>query len=213
MHRNRRYLFAVVAATALTASAATALVVGRQHNDAQAQASPPPGTLAVLAHAAGTADRVPAELLKLPVAEHFASPSAAGARLALSDNGRDYFVVPGKSGTTCLVYTRGAGSDFESGGTCAATALLRTGAIYVTEPQATGGLLASMLVSDGYSTATSNGIDAAVRNNVVVLHGASQIVNLSGSASGRVDFGVQSPSGAVPAQTSTAATPTETVSP
>lgn len=213
MHRKTRYLSAVVAATALAASLATALIVGRQHNDAQARATPPPGTLAILAQPATAADRVPAELLKLPVAEQFASPSAAGARFALTDGGRDYFVIPGKSGTTCLVYVRGAGADFESGGSCAANALLRTGAIYMTEPQADGTLLASMLVSDGYARATSNGVDSAIRNNVSVLHGASQVANLSGSAADRVDFGAQTPSGATPAQTTTATAPAQTVGP
>lgn len=213
MRRKTRYLFALVAATALAASAATALIVGRQHNDAQARAAAPPGTLAILAQAPTAADRVPAELLELPVAEQFASPSAAGARFALSDGGRDYFVVPGKLGTTCLVYARGAGADFESGGTCAANGLLRTGAIYMTEPQADGTLLASLLVSDGYARATNNGIDSPVQNNVAVLHGASQVLSLSGSTSGRIDFGAQTPSGAAPAPTSTAIAPSETVTP
>jgi hypothetical protein len=213
MHRKRPYLVAVVAATALAASAATALIVGRQHNDARATTSPPPGTLAILSRAPIAADHVPPELLKLPVAEQFASPSAAGARFALSDDGRDYFVIPGKSGTTCLVYTRGAGADFDSGGTCAANALLRTGAIYITEPEADGTLLASMLVSDGYARATSNGVDVPVRSNVVILHGASQVVSLSGSVTGQVDFGPQTPSGSISTQTSTTATPTATVGP
>lgn len=110
------------------------------------------------------------------------------------------------------MYARGAGNDFESGGTCADTALLKTSAIYMTEPQADGTLLASMLVSDGFARVTSNGLDSVLRNNVVIAHGASQIVHLSGSVSSeRIDLGPQAPAGTVPTTSSTTSAPTSTV--
>jgi hypothetical protein len=130
------------------------------------------------------------------------------------DGLRTYFVVPGKAGTICLFYASGSGSDLESGGTCADATLLRSQAIYLSEAQPDGTSLVSLLLSDGYSEIKSGGARAEVRNNVAILHGATDVVTATGpgTAPATIELGPQTPPRvAQPQNSSVGPRPTMTV--
>lgn len=154
----------------------------------------PSGTIALLDRARSENDRLPAALLRLPVAEYFGDP--LGARFATSDGLRRFFLVPGKGQSLCLVYASGTGSDLVSAGTCSPLAGLLGSGIYFSEVLAPGQVSVALVVPDGYQTAEMAGRSARVDNNVAVLPpGPTGPVRLNGNGliELTVDIGKQGP--------------------
>lgn len=152
-----------------------------------------PGTLAILAQPVTAEDALPPELLDNPVVELV--DGLSGARLALVREDWRYYIAPGKEETACLLMVRGAGPTLEAASTCAPTDLLKKGTIYLSEPQGDGSVKVQGIVGDGYTTVSSSKASTQVVNNLFVLEGSTEKIELTGEgfAKQEVDLGLQSP--------------------
>jgi hypothetical protein len=148
------------------------------------------GSVSALAHAAGTADTLPQDVLDYPFADrNFASPNGGGSRLLQEQGSLSLYAVPGKGGMVCLVEVDTVAET--AGGACADRSVLRTGSIYMADRQEDGSRQVVGLVGDGHTYAEADGKRAPVRNNAFVLshvEGADLTVG-SPSASQHVDIG------------------------
>lgn len=129
----------------------------------------PPGTLGVLERASTGADALPTWYQELPAAEHMLIDEA---KLVGEVEGRSYYIVPGESQTTCLVYVTEMG---ESAGTCAATSGLMSNGLYFTEIGGAGedAAVTAVALPDGFDSATmdTGGRVVGEGQNLVVIQG------------------------------------------
>lgn len=197
---RRSALIAIVPlALAVAAGFAALANQGESVGDSRTMQHAATGALALLGRAPTASDRLPAAVLASPAARQFGNTSAA--RLAATIGNRSYFVVPGSDGSVCLIFSEGSGATATNGGTCADRALLRTGAVYLSEPLPDGTTTVAGIVSDGVRRASAGSAMATVRNNVFVIQGAAASrITLDGpSVSLTVDTGLSAPTATVTA--------------
>jgi hypothetical protein len=169
------------------AVAATAAAVGRGGSDKVRIGN---GSVSALSRAARPTDRLPAEILAYPFAEHnFASPTGAGSRLLQSDGALSLYAVPGKSGMVCLVEV----DEFAqtSGAACADRSVLLTGSIFMADRNEDGTQQVTGLVGDGHTYAEANGKRVRIEFNAFLLRGVqgSEITIGSATAAQTVEVG------------------------
>ena len=139
----------------------------------------PSGRLAALEAPQASSDRLPSELADYPVAERL---DAASSRHLATVDGKEFFIVRGTSQTTCLIYTSGSNTTFQTAGTCGATGALMSDGIYFREYNSDGEGLTAVVVPDGYTTAMTEDATVEVSNNLVVFTGpVPKTVRLSGN--------------------------------
>jgi hypothetical protein len=148
------------------------------------------GNVSALAQAARPGDRLPAEVLAYPFAEHnFASPTGAGSRLLRSEGSLSIYAVPGKAGMLCLVELDEV--EQTSGGACTDRSVLLTGSIFMSEQAEDGSQQVVGLVGDGHTYAEAAGKRVGVERNVFLLRGvrADKVTIGSPTAAQTVDIG------------------------
>lgn len=138
-----------------------------------------PAKMSLMTRPTQADDRLPAGFEKLPIAERVSD--VAAARLARSVDGQNYYVVPGKASSICLIRTSGAGDALETAGTCGALSEMNSTGVYLASGTPDSVTIA-VLVPDGYEMATAPGRQASVINNLALLpQGAPGTVVLRGS--------------------------------
>ena len=148
------------------------------------------GKVSSLARSAKSGDRLPAEVLAYPFAEHnFASPSGAGSRLLKTDGSLSLYAVPGKAGMVCLVEVDELAQT--SGAACADRSVLLTGSIFMADRNDDGTQQVVGLVGDGHTYAEANGKRVGVDGNVFLLRGdrTDQVTIGSATAAQTVNIG------------------------
>lgn len=127
------------------------------------------GSVSALKRPATNADALPARVLELPFARHFADP--AKARLALRDGERSVYVVPGRDASLCLVVVEQNGAI---GLNCAGRSVLRSGAVWQGTGNDDGSTDIVGIVGDGIAYAQGeSGGRVAVKDNVFTIDGAT----------------------------------------
>lgn len=191
---RRAALIAIVPLAVAFAAAFAALVQqsdgGKTSIEAETNVS---GVVSSLDRPALKSDRLPPWIQTTPAASRFDDPSRA--RLGAVVGERRYFVVPGRGNSLCLIFTEGAGADGSSGGTCAGRVTLRTGSIYLSQPNADGTATIAGIASDELTQAYSGSESVPVSGNVYVLRNATApTVILSGDrAVIEVEVGLSAP--------------------
>jgi hypothetical protein len=148
------------------------------------------GKVSALARAATPRDRLPAEVLGYPFAQHnFASSSGVGSRLLKTDGSLRLYAVPGKGGLLCLVEVDEVAQT--SGGACADRSVLLTGSIFMSDEGEDGTQQVVGLVGDGHTYAEAAGKRVAVQGNVFLLRGirSDDVTIGSPTAAQTVDVG------------------------
>jgi hypothetical protein len=148
------------------------------------------GKVSALARAGAPRDRLPAEVLGYPFAEHnFASPSGGGSRLLRTDGSLNLYAVPGKGALICLIEFDEVAQT--SGGACADRSVLLTGSIYMADEAEDGTQQVAGLVGDGHTYAEAGGKRVGVQGNVFLLRGvrSDEVTIGSPTAAQTVDLG------------------------
>jgi hypothetical protein len=165
MKRNR-FLLGVAGIAVAASAAAVAAGVGFGGPPTPVLSG---GGIAALESPATSADALPARVLQLPFARHFADPAAA--RLALRDAERTVYVVPGRDTSLCLVVVEANGGI---GLNCAGRSVLRSGAVWQGTGNDDGSTDIVGVVGDGVAyVQPENGERVAVKDNVFTIDGAT----------------------------------------
>jgi hypothetical protein len=173
----RRLVIALVA-LASAAVAAVAAGIGLSRPSAPVLSD---GSIAALERPGRSADALPARVLELPFARHFANPNAA--RLVSRDVERSVYVVPGRDATVCLVVVEAEASGIALN--CAARSLLRSGSVWQGTRTADGAVDIVGVVGDGVTYATADGkTRLPVRGNVFAMSGVRNRTIILGTESG-----------------------------
>lgn len=116
-------------------------------------------------------DRLPDELQDLPVWDRLLPETS---RYVSTFDSMDFYLVRGKSETTCLLYVRqGVGGPPVSAGSCTPTSALSREGVYLAEITGPDSGFVAVVAPNGYSRASARGTNAevSVRNNVAYVEG------------------------------------------